>query len=216
MADRIINVMTAAGNYDLLSLDELKTAFGILSSDTSQDELYTMLITPYSDVIATFCNRVFAYEQVSEIWRCVEYDQNNVMTRLFLSHYPLDSTKAITLESPTGSTLDPSTYAIETKSGKVELLSTNSEPIKVTYWGGYALPDDAPPALKQAAALMIREGQAMMQRLAVSGIRSIAHKDSRVMYFDANQQLARGPTGAAGMINAVASSLLMHYVRLEV
>jgi hypothetical protein len=216
MADRVIDVLTEATTYDLVSLDELKTMFGILLTDTSQDAILSEYITQYSDVIATYCNRVFAYEEVSEIWRCVEYDQTNGMTRLFMSHYPLDAAKIITVESPTGDDLDPATYVIEKKSGKIELLVTNTEPIKVTYWGGYALPTDTPPALKQAAMLMIREGQAMMQRLAVSGIRSISHKESRVMYFDANQQLAKGPSGATGMINQVANNLLMHYVRLEV
>jgi hypothetical protein len=216
MADRIVNVLTAAETYDLVSLDELKVMFGILATDTSQDAILEQYIEQYSDVIATYCNRVFAYEEVEEIWRCVDYDQTNAMTRVFLSHYPLDVGETIAVETPTGTPLDPSTYAIESKSGKIELLATNTEPIKVTYWGGYVLPDETPPALKQAAMLMIREGQAMMQRLSVSGIRSIAHKESRVMYFDANQQLAKGPSGATGMINQVANNLLMHYVRLEV
>ena len=84
MADRVIDIITPATTYDLISLDELKTMFGILLTDTSQDELLTMLITNYSDIIATYCNRVFAYEELSEIWRCVEYDQTNSMTRLFV------------------------------------------------------------------------------------------------------------------------------------
>jgi hypothetical protein len=217
VADRVINVITPATDFDLISLDELKIMFGILSTDTSQDEVLALFITNYSDLVATYCNRVFAYEEVSEIWRCVNYDATNVMTRLFLSHYPLDTTAALTLESPTGSVLDPSTYEIESKSGKIELLSTNDEPIKVTYFGGYKLPDEAPPALKQALALMVREGQAMMQRLAVSGIRGIAHKDSRVQYFDYQTTMAKiGLTGVSAIGMSGANTLLMHYVRLEV
>jgi hypothetical protein len=217
MADRIIDVITPAESFDLMTLAELKIMFGILATDTSQDELLTMFITNYSDLIATYCNRVFAYEELTEIWRCVEYDQNNAMTRLFLSHYPLDKSYDIILESPSGSTLDPASYAIELKSGKIELLSTNSEPIKVTYAGGYKLPEEAPPALKQALGLMIREGQAMMQRLAVSGVRSIAHKDSRVQYYDSQATAAKlGTIGVSAVGMSGANSLLMHYVRLEV
>jgi hypothetical protein len=217
MADRIIEVITPADTFDLMTLAELKTMFGMLATDTSQDEQLAMFITNYSDLIATYCNRVFAYEELTEIWRCVEYDQNNAMTRLFLSHYPLDKAYDLVLESPTGSVIDPATYAIEWKSGKIELLGTNAEPIKVTYAGGYDLPEEAPPALKQALGLIIREGQAMFQRLAVSGVRSIAHKDSRVQYYDsqatANKALGIG-VSAVGM--SAANSLLMHYVRLEV
>jgi hypothetical protein len=215
MADRVVTVLTPASDFDLVSLDEIKLWFGIPSADTSQDAVLNLYIDTYSDIIATYCNRVFAYETVSEIWRCVEHDYTNSMTRLFLSHYPLDDGAPITLESPTGSTLDPSTYQIEWKSGKIELLQTCTEPITVTYSGGYNLPEESPPALKQAAALLVREGQALMLRLGVSGIRSISHKDSRVMYFDINQ-LTGGPKGAAGLITAIAGNLLMKYVRLEV
>jgi hypothetical protein len=215
MADRVVKILTPATTYDLLTLQELKVIFGILSTDTSQDVFYQTFITQYSDIIATTCNRVFGYEQVSEIWRCVNHDDTNSMTRIFLSHYPLDDSISITVESPAGTTIDPSTYLIEKNSGKIELLQAYSEPIKVTYWGGYALPASAPPALKQATALMVREGQALMQRLAVSGIRSISHKDSRVMYFDARQQIASVPGGAA-IVNSVTNNLLTHYIRYEV
>jgi hypothetical protein len=215
LADRIINVITPATNYNLVSLDEIKIMFGMLTTDTSQDVLLNDYISQYSDMIATYCNRVFAKEELSEIWRCTEYDQINGMKRLFLSHYPLDKTYSIVLESPTGTTMDPASYAIEWKSGKIELLGTNTEPIKVTYLGGYLLPNETPPALKQATMLMIREGQALMQRLAVSGVRSISHKDSRVMYFDVNQ-LSKTGAGVTGLINSVINNLLMHFVRFEV
>lgn len=216
MADRVLSIITPAESIDLLTLDELKTMFGVLPGDSSQDDILSMMITTYSDLIATYCNRTFAYEELSEIWRCVDYDQTNAMTRLFLSHYPLDPDYDLILESPTGSAMDPSNYEIETKSGKIELLQGNTEPIKVTYAGGYKLPDEAPPALKQATILMIKEGQAMMQRLSVSGIRSIAHKESRVQYYD-TAALAKSATGAAQAIGSTAlSALLMHYVRLEV
>jgi hypothetical protein len=214
VADRVVKIITPADNYDLISLEDLKLLINILPTDTSQDEVLQSYITQYSDVIATVCNRVFAYEEVSEIWQCVNYDNTNSMTRLFVSHYPIDLEAALTLESPSGAVLDPSTYEVEEKSGKIELLATNSEPIKVTYSGGYVLPDETPPALKQAAALMVREGQALMNRLAVIGIRSISHKDSRVMYYDATQQ-GKGLT-IQGIIGGVTNNLLMHYVRLEV
>lgn len=218
MADRVHKIITPAETIDLLTIDELKLMYGILPADTSQDELLAMLITNYSDVLAAYCNRTFAYEELSEVWRCVDYDHTNAMTRLFLSHYPIDPDYTIVLENPTGSVvMDPSTYEIELKSGKIELLSGSTEPIKVTYAGGYDLPEEAPPALKQAAALMIREGQAMMQRLSVSGIRSISHKESRVQYYDTQAMLAKAASGAGSAIGSTAvSNLLMHYVRLEV
>ena len=215
MADRVVTVLTEADSYDLISLDDLKVLLGVLPTDASQDEILNMYIDNYSDVVATFCNRVFGYEEVQEVWRCVDYDQTNSMKRLFMSHYPIDVTQMISVESPVGSVLDPLTYVIEEKSGKIELLSMNDEPIMVKYWGGYKLPTDSPPALKQAIAFMVREGQAHMQRFAVSGIRSISHKDARVMYFDVNATIAK-QQGGPGVVSPVANSLLMKYVRHEV
>ena len=171
MADRVVKVLTPADTYDLLTLDELKLFMLIDPADTSQDALLAEYITRFSDVVATTCNRVFAYEEVAEIWRCTNTDYTNGMKRLFVSHYPIDSAATLTLESPTGTPLDPSSYVIEEKSGKVELLQTWAEPITITYSGGYELPDECPPALKQATELMIRETQALSQRLLNSGIR---------------------------------------------
>jgi len=216
MADRVISILTAATDFDLISLDELKIMLGILPTDTSQDEILNLYIDNYSDIVATFCNRVFAYEEVQEVWRCVDYDQTNVMKRIFVSHYPIDESQTISVESPVGSVLDPTDYVIEQKSGKIELLQTSDEPIMVTYSGGYKLPTDTPPALKQAIVFMIREAQAHMQRFAVSGIKSITHKDSRVMYFDVNATIAKQQGKGIGIVSPVANSLLMKYVRMEV
>jgi hypothetical protein len=171
-----------------------------------------MLVTAYSDVIATMCNRVFAKETLTETWRGI--DDN----RLFLSHYPIVTpTDIASIECPRGSPMDPSGYEIELKSGKIELYATQSEPIVVTYTGGYALPTDAPPALKEALSIMIREERMAAQRAATGGVRSLAHKESRVVYFDPNlllkqQSIAGGLTGVSVMLN----NLLMHYVRLQV
>jgi hypothetical protein len=216
MADRVNTIITAATDFDLVTLDEVKMAFGIPSSDTTQDEVLQMYIDNYSDIVATFCNRVFAYEEVQEIWRCTEYDQINAMKRLFVSHYPIDIGQVIEVQSPVGSILDPTDYVIEEKSGKVELLQSSSEPISVHYFGGYNLPEECPPALKQAIMFMIREGMALMQRFGVSGIRSISHKESRVMYYDINQMLAKAPGGGVGILNQITNNLLLKYVRLEV
>ena len=213
MADRVINVLTPADNYDLLSLAELKAALQIGSADTSQDVILQQYIDRFSDVVATICNRVFAYETVSEIWRAVGVDCWAGMKRLYLSHWPIDLTATLTLQSPTGSTLDPSTYVVDSKAGKVELLQTWAEPITVTYSGGYDLPEAAPPAIKEATELMIREAQALAQRLLTSGIRSLSHKDSRVMFFDPRMMLK---TQTLDWTSSPANALLMHFTRLEV
>jgi hypothetical protein len=94
------------------------------------------------------------------------------------------------------------------------LLQTWAEPITITYSGGYVLPDDCPPALKQVTELMIREGQALAQRMLNSGIRSISHRESRVQFFDPLALLTK--TEGFGFATTAANALLMHYVRFEV
>ena len=115
MVDIIIKTITPAESQDLMTLDELKTKLGITVSTPDQDATLSALITAYSDVIATLCNRVFGKETVMETWRGL--DSN----RLFLSHYPIDVETDVTdVDCPRGTTLDPSGYEIELKSGKVK------------------------------------------------------------------------------------------------
>ena len=219
MADRVIEVLTPADSYDLVTLDELKVTAGIHPTDTTQDAQLTQYISTFSDVVSELCNRVFAYEQVSEIWRCTNVDNWAAMKRLFVSRWPIDPSASLVLESPTGTPLDVSGYIIEVKSGKIELLSTWTEPITVTYWGGYRLPDECPPALKQATGLLIREAQAMALRMATggSGVRSLSHKDKRVQFFDPLASLNKAQAaGGAGFAGPAISSLLSHYIRHEV
>ena len=100
MADRVVKVLTPADSYDLLSLDELKLALGVSLTDTSQDQSLQQYITRYSNVVATTCNRVFAYETVAEIWRGANVNNTNGMKRLFVTHYPINPIAIMTLESP--------------------------------------------------------------------------------------------------------------------
>jgi Phage gp6-like head-tail connector protein len=210
MVDIITKIITPAINRDLMTLDDLKLALGV--ADTSQDAALSRYITSYSDVIATLCNRVFARETLTETWR--DLDSNHI----FLSHYPIAIESDITsVQCPRGTTLDPSSYEIDLKEGKIALFATQSEPITVTYTGGYALPDDAPPALQEAMVVIVREARAAAMRAAVSGIRSMSHKESRVVYFDPNL-LNRAM--AANILNPgiapLVDTLLMHYVRIQV
>jgi hypothetical protein len=209
MADIITKILTPAPTYDLLTLDEIKSAVGVPPTDTSQDAQLAEDITRYSDIVATLCNRVFAKEEVRETWRCLG------SRRVFLSHYPALETDIASVESPRGSVLDPSAYEFEEKSGKLELFATRSEPIVITYTGGYDLPDEAPPALKQVCEIMLLEGRALRRSFGTSGIRSISHRDSRIMFFDPLVSGAKAASQFGYSINSI-NSLLSSYIRIEV
>ncbi len=206
MVDIIEKILIPADTYDLLTLGELKLALQIDLSDTSQDEQLAQDITRFSDVVSRTCNRIFGYERVMETWRC--YGSN----RIFLSHFPVVEADVESIESPAGNVLDPSAYDIDEASAKIYLLQQTNSPVVVTYSGGYDLPEEAPPALKEATELMIREMMALSARLLTSGIRSISHKEARVMYFDPLSLLTK--TQGFGWATTSANALLMHYTRL--
>jgi len=212
MAARDIEVLTKATNYDLLTLQEAKTMLGIDYTDTSVDAQLAMQISVFSDVVSVLCNRCFAREEVKETWRELG------SWRLFLSHFPVISRDdVLSVETPRGTVIDPSGWELEQPSGKIRLLNGQAEPIVVSYWGGFVLPDQAPLALKQATALLIRDERIRIQQAHTAGMRSLSHKNARVQFFDPNaiaiaQARTAGRTGIPGSVEA----LLSHYIRYEV
>jgi hypothetical protein len=215
MADIIIKVITPATNFALLTLAEAKTLLGIPAADVSSDEQLTQLINWYSAYVSQIANRVFAKEKLSETW----YDLQD--RRVFLSHFPVKAADVHSVEAPRGTVLDPSAYELEEGSGKIRFKSVPvSQPIVVTYTGGYVLPDEAPDDLKNAASILVRRGRTEAQREATAGIRSISHKDQRVMFFDPNQSQGGGAASQGGGVSVEAiravHALLYHYSRLEV
>lgn len=218
MADITIKVIEPADSYDLITLDELKAMLDIEIDDTSEDDMLQVWITHYSDVIATMCNRVFAKEKVQETWRgdLPPYDTQN--GRVFLTHYPVADDDIELVTSPGGVVIDPEFYEIENRSGKLQFFNTAwSEPIRITYTGGYDLPEECPPALKQALALLISAARVAQTRELTSGVRSISHRESRVQFFDVNAAMAKqGGGGPLAMAGETVSALLYHYMRFYV
>ncbi|WP_338821682.1 phage head-tail connector protein [Bradyrhizobium septentrionale] len=214
MADIWVKVITEAESYDLLTLDELKLMLNINPSDTSEDAALQQDIEHYSDVVATMCNRVFGFEKVAETWRgdSMPFD----CPRLFLTHYPVADGDVTTVESPRGALVDPTAYEIENRSGTMRIDGAWSEPITVTYSGGYNLPDEAPPALKQATALLIQAARMQRVRAAVAGIKSITHRESRVQFMDTNKALTSGAMGMLGDAAETVNALLYKYMRFYV
>jgi hypothetical protein len=206
MADIIIKVLEPATSFAILTLAEAKIMLGI-GTDTTHDAQLQQMIDWYSAYVSQIANRCFAREKVRETWRDLQ-DR-----RVFTSHYPVLETDIESVEAPRGSLIAGTDYELEEASGKVSLFGSRNEPIVVTYTGGYNLPDDAPDDLKDATYLLVKNGYYQGLRGSVAGIRSISHKDQRVMFFDPNTQ--GGNMGSTEAIKAV-HALLYHYSRLEV
>ena len=212
MADIWVKVITPAESYALLTLDELKAILNVPPTNTAEDAQLQLWIDQYSDVVATMCNRVFAKEKVAETWRGETQPFDS--PHLFLTRYPVADADLTAVESPRGSVLDPLSYEIENASGKLRIDGAWSEPVTVTYSGGYQLPDAAPPALKQATALLIQTARMQMRMGALNGVRSVSHGDTRVQYFDPVQVFGQKGFGAPS--TDTVSALLNKYMRFYV
>jgi hypothetical protein len=207
MADIIIKILTPATSFAILTLDEVKTMLGIGASDTTQDVRLQQMIDWYSAYVSQIANRVFAKEKLSETWRDLQ-DR-----RIFTSHWPVKESDIVSVEAPRGSLIAGTDYELEEGSGKLSLFGSRTEPLVVTYTGGFNLPDEAPDDLKDATFILVRKAYYEGLRGSTAGIRSISHKDQRVMFFDPASQ--GGSIGSTEAIKAV-HALLYHYARLEV
>jgi hypothetical protein len=212
MADRVIEVLTAASSFELLTLQEAKMMIGLSLSDSTYDAQMQLFTDINSAVVMRLCNRIFAREKVRESWSEIN---NN---RIFLSHWPVSPQDIESVESPEGTaTLG---YKLEPASGKIS--GVGAEPIVVTYTGGYELPGQAPLPLKQAVALLNKKSYTdarMATSAAASGVRMLAHRDSRVMYHDPSRLAVAQATAAksgGGGIDQSVLAILYHYMHQEV
>jgi hypothetical protein len=205
MADVTVKILEPATNFDLISLEELKIALGMPASDISSDPQLEFLIDVNSSAISVLCNRVFAKEKVKETWRCLG------SRRVYLTHWPV---KEADIESVTTNGVDRLDYELEEGSGKLSIFTERTEPIVVIYTGGFLLPDEAPDALKQACALMASTSKSEQAAAALTGVRMIAHKESRVM-FHSDTGSSGGGSGGGGATNTreTVKALLGHYIR---
>jgi len=213
MADRVIEVLTPATSVDLMTLDEAKLFMSIDPADTSDDQQLELFISVNSATIFRMCNRVFAREEVREEWR-----ELNGGHRIFPSHWPIAAADIESVESPIGTVLDPSQYELEEESGKIEIfgMAAFAEPVAVTYWGGYALPDEAPLPLKRACAMLNIQSRLLASIGQYAGIRQLTHKQARVMFHDPTKIIAAAMGQTGTPMSAAAMQILAHYIHYEV
>jgi hypothetical protein len=158
-----------------------------------------------SSTISTLCNRVFAEEEVRETWRCLG------SRRVYLTHWPVSEAD---IQSVTTNGSERIDYELEEGSGKLSIFTDRDEPIVVTYTGGFDLPEEAPDALKQACALMVATSKAEAAAAALTGVRMIAHKESRVMFHTPTSGSGGGGgNGGPSVSSKTVEGLLGHYIR---
>src|SRR5262252_8751504 len=204
-----------ATTHDLLTLQECKLLLGMDPTLTTYDQQLTLQISIYSQTIARMCNRIFAKETGVEAWR-----EDGGSGRVFLTHFPVKAAD-ITNVTAGGSVVDPSTYTLEERSGKLANRGVNDPqaipwplPVYVTYTGGYVLPAEAPYPLKQAVVVLIMEARLRMVQAQVAGIRQVSHREARVTFFDPNAVLLR--LGGKSPSMQAVEALINQYTRFWV
>jgi hypothetical protein len=208
----LLNVLEPATSVALLTLDEAKTALNIPASDTTKDQSLTFFIENMSDTLATLVSRVFVKEKVEETFYDISTDWPP--NRLFCSRWPVLITDIESIVDAGGNDLlnvTPRPWTLEQRTGMLYRTDGNgwSGTIDMIYSGGYDLPDDAPPALKQLAVGLTREAyyQMLLGSISAGNIRMVSHKHARVMFFPTGAQ-----QGAAGMRGVAASPAIQKAV----
>lgn len=237
--EQILNPLERAETVALLTLEEAKLALNVPGSDTSKDAVLTMFIEQTSDVLAVLANRVFVYERVQETF----FDINNCEKRLFLSRWPVlfgdierltaDGVDQLPLIWPPPAPTQPITppalppvpalptdanWILEQDTGTLYKTPTGiwSGNVDAIYSGGYKNPEEVRPALKQVAIAVLRDAYyAMLRGALLSGVRMIAHKSARVMYFPTGAQAVTGVggIGASPAVQRAVSDVLAHLSR---
>jgi hypothetical protein len=220
MADVTVHVLQAAAglpaeDMSFLSLTEAKQLLDLPADDTSRDDALKLTIAMMSAVIMRACNRMFARQTVEESWRELG------SRRVFLTHWPVKREDIQSVYAGRreliGEDRNDARIELEEQSGKLSHFGGWSEPVVVTYTGGFLLPTEAPLPLKHATLLLLRAAKQEATREAIEGIRSISHKESRVTFFDPSTiAKSTATTGVLGTGVQAADQLLYHYMRFWV
>lgn len=150
----MLTVTEANADRRLTRLDTVKTELGV--ADGASDEKLEALIDQASDVVARYCNRVFALETVAETFRV----QNHGAHGLTLSRYPVVAIISI-VENDTTLTTDD--YEADLETGIIERLRSDRVmrwpcgKTVVTYSAGFDLPDGLPEGIERATIELVKQ-----------------------------------------------------------
>jgi hypothetical protein len=208
----VLTVVTPAQDVSLVSLYEAKLGLNLMTStDATLDDQLELLIEWASAEIASLCNRVFAKETVIE-----SFDEvSSYSSRLYLSRWPIVGPITEITEDGVPLVLDTD-YDLDRENGILRRIDAPwVAPLTISYTGGYDLPNDAPRALRQAAVLMTREAYYATTRGDAS-IRMVAHKDSRVIYFDPNAKGGGASASGSSAARRAVGDLLQRFMRFYV
>ncbi len=171
MAVRIVStVVTAASNYDLTTLANIKDDLAIPSTDTSSDATLTRFITEQSALVAQYCNRVFPIEGVQDVFFLERdpypYQVTGMLSELQLSRFPIVSVASVTDTASAGVTntlTEDVDFIVDATDGWLTKIDPNTgsptgwslNQYTVRYEAGCFAAGDSPPADLEMAVLRL-------------------------------------------------------------
>lgn len=144
--DSILTVTTAASSYDLTTLDNVKAELNV--SDNSKNTILKRYISSASVAAASYCNRVFQVETVSEQFFYGTFERYNSVSRhtikrLQLKRWPLTAITSVTEDST--ALVANTDYLADNSVGTLIRLGSDTKPVAwsplpltVVYSAGYA------------------------------------------------------------------------------
>jgi len=163
----LLTVTTQASSYDLTVLETVKSELNI--TDNSKDEKLSLLIHQVSSAISTICDRVFAEETVSEVFRLNSgivgrfrpwgrYESS--IEALVLRRRPISNVISVIED---GITVPSTEYECNYDAGLLFRLTDNdfrqtwtANKLTINYTSGYFLLDDLPFDIEKACLLWIK------------------------------------------------------------
>lgn len=161
----MITVNIPAKSYDLTLLATVKAELGI--TDRASDTVLRSYIKQASDVIAEFCNRVFALETVTEAFRIghdfhegFSHSPYPMSFELTLKRYPVVSIVSVT---ENGIALTSDQYEVDAENGTISRICGSQYSrwqigrVLVTYSAGFVLPGGLPRGIERAAIQLVKQ-----------------------------------------------------------
>ncbi|HXI39574.1 MAG TPA: phage head-tail connector protein [Bryobacteraceae bacterium] len=148
----IVTVTTAADDYNLASLRKVKLDLNI--EDTLSDEKLNEYIKQASGAFATECDRVFANETVSELFRV-----SGCVSQLKLSRFPNVDITSVTLNDAaiTDYEVVPATGVLYRLDGSGNRTDWVTGKVVVVYSGGYKLLTGLPYDIERAVITLVKQ-----------------------------------------------------------
>lgn len=150
----MLTVTDANTDRDLTTLAAVKAELGD-DVGVSDDQL-GRFITQASNVIAKYCNRVFAIETVEETFRF-----NSSAAGLMLARYPVTEVVSI-VDGET--TLAADDYDLDRQTGIIDRLSSSGAISRwcagktiIAYKAGFALPAGLPEGIERACITLVKQ-----------------------------------------------------------